>query len=642
MKRTVRILTVFSAVLLLMAVLAVPAFAITEAEVEAQVSATSRETVTGNVLIWFLCAIAFLKVSQKIDSFLASLGINAGQTGSSMLSEVMLATRGITTFSGTSGGGRSAASGNSSHAFGASGGFMKGGLAGMVGRKITSDAVKTATTSTAAVSPMSASAAAASQTGTVRNQNSAVSGQRNTQAGSHQAVQNGAGNSVSSQSMGSMSYQSDQSAVQTVHQSGQTISSPLVNNQSGQTVNSQFSQTVGGAQMNSQSSQTVGGAHVNSQSSQTVGGAQMNSQSSQTVGGAQMNSQSSQTVGGAQMNSQFGQTVGGTQMNSQSSQTVGGAQLNSQSSQTVGGVQMNSQFNQTVGSTHVNGQSGQTVDSSQVVQQSDQAISGLQVTNQSGQTISQAVQQTGQVVSGSTGVEQPSQTISQAHSSVTQNFSQAFRQAEQADTQVTQNLGQNISHASQQMEQSGQYSAAVPDAGTSHTLVEQSAGYRNTPTFRGIGLGGALFAKSLSSGGSFANDVIGTVARGDIRSTGTITGDMAAQSIQSYLGYAGESGEGKTPLTFSNVEIGGGRITGMVANPDMPEPIAFGMYHTEQYAEPKGDFSRIRSEDGSVWYTQFAQNAVERKPYQASEDKVAYQESIVKRLPDPPKRKDRI
>lgn len=590
MKRTVRILTVFSAVLLLMAVLAVPAFAITEAEVEAQVSATSRETVTGNVLIWFLCAIAFLKVSQKIDSFLASLGINAGQTGSSMLSEVMLATRGITTFSGTSGGGRSAASGNSSHAFGASGGFMKGGLAGMVGRKITSDAVKTATTSTAAVSPMSASAAAASQTGTVRNQNSAVSGQRNTQAGSHQAVQNGAGNSVSSQSMGSMSYQSDQSAVQTVHQSGQTISSPLVNNQSGQTVNSQFSQT----------------------------------------------------VGGAQMNSQFGQTVGGTQMNSQSSQTVGGAQLNSQSSQTVGGVQMNSQFNQTVGSTHVNGQSGQTVDSSQVVQQSDQAISGLQVTNQSGQTISQAVQQTGQVVSGSTGVEQPSQTISQAHSSVTQNFSQAFRQAEQADTQVTQNLGQNISHASQQMEQSGQYSAAVPDAGTSHTLVEQSAGYRNTPTFRGIGLGGALFAKSLSSGGSFANDVIGTVARGDIRSTGTITGDMAAQSIQSYLGYAGESGEGKTPLTFSNVEIGGGRITGMVANPDMPEPIAFGMYHTEQYAEPKGDFSRIRSEDGSVWYTQFAQNAVERKPYQASEDKVAYQESIVKRLPDPPKRKDRI
>ena len=80
----------------------------------------------------------------------------------------------------------------------------------------------------------------------------------------------------------------------------------------------------------------------------------------------------------------------------------------------------------------------------------------------------------------------------------------------------------------------------------------------------------------------------------------------------------------------------------MVTNPDMPEPIAFGMYHTEQYAEPKGDFSRIRSEDGSVWYTQFAQNAVERKPYQVSEDKVAYQESIVKRLPDPPKRKDRI
>ena len=56
-------------------------------------------------------------------------------------------------------------------------------------------------------------------------------------------------------------------------------------------------------------------------------------------------------------------------------------------------------------------------------------------------------------------------------------------------------------------------------------------------SFRGIGLGGAIFARSLWKGGDFANDVIGTVARGDIRSAGTITGDLAAQSLQSYLGY---------------------------------------------------------------------------------------------------------
>src|SRR5699024_10404722 len=42
---------------------------LTEAEVEQAVADQGEETVTGNIFIWFLCAIAFLKVSQKIDSF---------------------------------------------------------------------------------------------------------------------------------------------------------------------------------------------------------------------------------------------------------------------------------------------------------------------------------------------------------------------------------------------------------------------------------------------------------------------------------------------------------------------------------------------------------------------------------------------
>src|SRR5699024_9027442 len=64
-----------------------PAFAISEEEVQAQVDAVGKEAVSGNVLIWFMCAIGFLKVSQKIDSFMASLGVNVGHTGGSMLAE---------------------------------------------------------------------------------------------------------------------------------------------------------------------------------------------------------------------------------------------------------------------------------------------------------------------------------------------------------------------------------------------------------------------------------------------------------------------------------------------------------------------------------------------------------------------------
>ncbi|MFR8542768.1 MAG: hypothetical protein ACLVD8_25650 [Enterocloster sp.] len=76
-----------------------PAFAaVPEEEVQAQVDAVGKETVSGNVLIWFMCAIGFLKVSQKIDSFMASLGVNVGHTGGSMLAEALIAARGFSGF----------------------------------------------------------------------------------------------------------------------------------------------------------------------------------------------------------------------------------------------------------------------------------------------------------------------------------------------------------------------------------------------------------------------------------------------------------------------------------------------------------------------------------------------------------------
>ena len=71
-------------IMLVMLVMAAPSAAyaeLTEDEVKSAVDAQGKEAVSGNLLIWFLCAIAFLKVSQKIDSFMAMLGINVGRTG---------------------------------------------------------------------------------------------------------------------------------------------------------------------------------------------------------------------------------------------------------------------------------------------------------------------------------------------------------------------------------------------------------------------------------------------------------------------------------------------------------------------------------------------------------------------------------
>ena len=87
MKYKKPILTALVLVSCLVLFCSMPVFAaeLTEAQVEEAVAEQGKEAVTGNVFIWFLCAIAFLKVSQKIDSFMASLGINVGNTGGNMM-----------------------------------------------------------------------------------------------------------------------------------------------------------------------------------------------------------------------------------------------------------------------------------------------------------------------------------------------------------------------------------------------------------------------------------------------------------------------------------------------------------------------------------------------------------------------------
>ena len=114
----------------------VSVLAVTEGEVEAQVASQGKEKVTGNIFIWFLCAIAFLKVSQKIDSFMSSLGINVGHTGGSMLGELMIAMRGIQIASGGAFGHRNGGGGGggSSTGSGSDASFLAGGLAGAVSR----------------------------------------------------------------------------------------------------------------------------------------------------------------------------------------------------------------------------------------------------------------------------------------------------------------------------------------------------------------------------------------------------------------------------------------------------------------------------------------------------------------------------
>ena len=156
------------------------------------------------------------------------------------------------------------------------------------------------------------------------------------------------------------------------------------------------------------------------------------------------------------------------------------------------------------------------------------------------------------------------------------------------------------------------------------------------------GIGGQMYASSVQKGGAFANQTIGTIATGNIATHGNIVGEKAEQALSSYLGYAALGKEAKDVPSFQNVEIGGGRITGTEISETHPNGIAFGMYHTEQYTAPEGPHSTVHAADGTTWYKQYAQDAVEKKPYLAPDGEIAYKESIVKKLPPAPKRKDKI
>lgn len=156
------------------------------------------------------------------------------------------------------------------------------------------------------------------------------------------------------------------------------------------------------------------------------------------------------------------------------------------------------------------------------------------------------------------------------------------------------------------------------------------------------GIGGQIYQSSVNSGGEFANNVIGSVAAGNFSTNGSISGEKAAQALSSYMGYAALGPDAEHVPTFSNVEIGGGRITGTEVSEEHPEGISFGMYNTAQYTAPGGAYSTVQAADGSSWYKQYAADVVEKSPYMAPDGSIAYNESIVKKLPPPPRRKDRM
>ena len=73
-----------------------------------------------------------------------------------------------------------------------------------------------------------------------------------------------------------------------------------------------------------------------------------------------------------------------------------------------------------------------------------------------------------------------------------------------------------------------------------------------------------------------------------------------------------------------------------------PNGTSFGLYSTEQYLPPEGNYDTITTADQTTWYRQYATDTVERTPYMTETGKIAYHENIVQKLPPVPKRKDKV
>lgn len=540
--------------LTLVLVMSTSAFAISESDVESTVSASGKEAVSGNVLVWFLCAIAFLKVSQKIDSFLSSLGLNVGHTGGSMLSEAMIAMRAINTATSAVGSalgscsrhGSAPASGKPGGGSAAAAGFFSGGLVGMASRKIASDAVRTATTEKNIVQPQQAEA-------TVSRTHANSDTHSGSQSASEQQRQNTSQLDQNQQTVSSRAVKSEQQerSQQALHESQHSVDASQLH---------QDTQTA-------QEQQFHAALHTEDQQASHLS----------------FQSESSEFVGSVVQSDEF-------DASSEEARTEQSQVMQSALQQEQIGVTQREQAQHT--------------------QQETQSSTFGQVESQSRQHTAQSDKQFFSVRNGLSKTTIAERTVQ------------------------TQERPGRFLH-------SRTPSAAPASAPANEAPAARPAPIPSAPTqFRSFG--GTLFAKSLYQGGAFANDVIGTVAKGDYRTTGSITGETATRSLMSYMGFTALGEHAPNIPRYQDVEIGGGRITGREFTPEHPGGIDFCMYHADQYAQPKGDYSKVYSADDAAWYKQYAADTVERKPYQTEDGKIAYHEKIVQKLPNPPQRKDRM
>ncbi len=717
-----RIMARVSAVLIMMLLLATPVLGIDEGEVQNAIAASSREQVAGNIFIWFLCAIGFLKISQKIDSFMASLGVNVGRTGSSLLTELLLAGRGITTMSAIFGKNsmlqKNSVSANSSTAMNtmnrAVGAGMNGGhgVIGLAHRAVGRAAAAGATGTGKGVhgrigealfnSSMSKGGNLASRVissvalGSIATQGSI----KGAQASAALSNYLGYNQTPSDQTPGSSSnpenpvHQEGHNDVPSPHNvppvapspssggnaapSGQTIITPAggkaVLSKPGNTRDASDAQADAPVPFGNQSMDddrspeqksvvTESGAFIpyaagrrtpdettdpdrvdtNPVSETAVSGS---SGRMSVAGGAA----SSMTAWGVRAAKSY--PSGGSANESGISRDEPDGSANA-----TFAVQENRNASKTI----VTPEGGRISSSlSEIAMSSDNLQSenraaAIPHDEHSAAKLDPQVKAAGAGIPYAAGKQSVVPQASRSEASDGANQSKSFRRSQEASVRSISSV--NSAESASAITLDG--GSAVPSskgangktaphtASQSRSTNQKQSGSTAVPVQTHVPVGTSTEVSNESKPGTSG---IRNASSGEAVHPvppPRVTEPIAPPTSNPEQGpqedrHNGEQPSGVAPPTFRNVEIGGGRITGYESVPGESDERQFAMYSTDQYMEPTGDYSVVKTVDGASWYKQYAEPVVKKTPRKTQNGKIAYDEKIVHRMPQIPKRKDRV
>lgn len=687
-----KVIKKMAAVLLLVClnlIFTVSVYAITDADVQTQVSGQGKEAVAGNVFIWFLCAIAFLKISQKIDSFMSSLGVSVGHTGGNMLAEAMVAGRALTggkSFLGGSKGGGSM--GNSS---GGSVNPLSGGLAGAIGRQLEKSAMQNATSDGGGLfgksSNISNDIVGKVAKGNIAKDGS-ITGDKAAKALNSYLGINDAGQLESSGASGSpipSTIEGTQEAAAGFTDGVSIPFNPEASTEGGNDISAtqndgSFSE---GAAFDSAEipDSSLKGSSIPSFSELEAAGdmdAGGDSSSSLNYGSSEGDESgfNPETFGVPMTDTSIPYTSADGQSESITSTSEDSAHRESLNASDT--LQIDDSFSggYSPGTSWAN-DNKIPYSPGDELSLSEGAGKSIPMPGGSGLEADKSIPLSGSSsleadksipMSGSSSIEADSSIPASSGSGIKESGIREDKTVPEASTiniPVSEGVGHTDGYSSSAAWTEA--SESTSDSGASLTAQASESSGRSTNNSPAVSStseasqseaampvqtgnisvpGGADFDSGSSYTDSTSWAQPGIPPGSSIEASGAvssavsseISGVEQAQLSSSIMSPAAETSIPK----FSDVEIGGGRIMGTETSSAYPDGIKFGMYSTEQYMPPNGDFTVVNAVDGSKWYKQYAVDTVEKRPYKAENGKIAYNEKITKKLPPMPHRKDKV